>query len=221
MRRLKVLVIEDHLLMVEAIRLALSASRNFEIVGTFGFRRDIVAAVERTKPDLVLMDLDLADGDALPVVRELASAGSAAKIVVFSGNESDEIIGRALQAGAYAFITKRIDPGDLPAALRQAVDQTLYQPLRLDAAAAYWELAVDLNERERAVLSALADGLSNKKIARRLCYSEQTVKFHLTSVYRKLGVSSRTEAVVDAYRLGLLEPGAQAVRAEPKTTSRG
>src|SRR5919199_3663623 len=205
MRQLRVLVVEDHLLMVEAIRLALSASPEFQIVGTIALGRDVVAAFGRTKPDIILLDLDLADGDALPIVRELAARGAGSKIVVFSGNETDDIIGRALGAGAYAFIAKRIDPGDLPAALRQALDQTLYQPLHLDAAATYWELRVDLNETERAVLAALAAGLPNKRIARNLSYAEQTVKFHLTSIYRKLGVSSRTEAVAEAYRHGLVD----------------
>jgi DNA-binding NarL/FixJ family response regulator len=218
MRRLRVLVVEDHLLMVEAIRLALSTSPDFQISGTTGLGRNVVAAVKRTHPDVILLDLDLEDGDALPVVRDLAAMGGGAKVVVFSGNDSDDVIGRALHAGAYAFIAKRIDPGDLPAALRQALDQTLYQPLHLNAAATYWELPVDLNDRERAVLSALAEGLSNKKIARRLCYSEQTVKFHLTSIYRKLGASSRTEAVADAYRLGLLEQAPLAVSAVPTAT---
>ena len=111
----------------------------------------------------------------------------------------DELIDAALRAGASAFITKRIDPRDLPAALRQALEPTLFQPLQQTVLVDGNAAPVELTERELDVLNALADGLSNKAIGKRLWLSEQTVKFHLTSIYRKLGVSSRTEAIAMAY----------------------
>ena len=205
MRRLKILVVEDHPLMVEAIRLALSESPDFEICGIATLSSAVCVLAGRSEPDVILLDLHLPDGDALHLVAKLAAEGCTAKIVVFSGDDSDDAIERALRSGAYAFITKRIDPLDLPAALRQALDRTLYQPLHLNPIASHGGPPVDLTERELAVLAALAEGLSNKKIADKLCYAEQTVKFHLSSIYRKLGVSSRTEAVADAHRRGALE----------------
>jgi DNA-binding NarL/FixJ family response regulator len=219
MRRLKVLVVEDHPLMVEAIRLALSESPEFQISGTAVLGSHVCALAEQTKPDVILLDLHLPDGDALHVIQELERDGCPARVVIFSGYDTNDVIDRALRAGAYAFITKRIDPADLPAALRQALDQTLYQPLHLNPLAGDTTPQIELNERELAVLAALADGLSNKKIAHRLSYAEQTVKFHLTSIYRKLGVSSRTEAVADAYRHGLLEQAPVSVGAPPDVSA--
>jgi DNA-binding NarL/FixJ family response regulator len=216
MRRLRVLVVEDHPLMVEAIRLAVAASPDFEITRTVAVGRDVCAIAQQTQPDVVLLDLDLLDGDALHVIQQLAADGCPAKVIVFSGYDSSDTIDRALRGGAYAFITKRIDPADLPAALRQALDQTLYQPLHLNPLVSEDGSRPELNERELAVLAALAEGLSNKKIARRLSYAEQTVKFHLSSIYRKLGVSSRTEAVADAYRCGLLEQTPLTVATAPE-----
>ena len=212
MRRLRVLVVEDHPLMVEAIRLALADSPELEISATATVGSDVCALAARAKPDVILLDLELPDGDTLHLVQRLADDGCNAKIVIFSGHDSSDVIDRALRAGAHAFITKRIDPRDLPAALRQALDRTVYQPLHLNPLAIDDAARVDLNDRELAVLTALAAGLSNKEIAERLCYAEQTVKFHLTSIYRKLGVSSRTEAVADAYRRGLLEQQPLSVR---------
>ena len=102
---------------------------------------------------------------------------------------------------------KRIDPHDLAAALRQALDRTLFQPLDANPLVT-GDGAPDqaLTERELVVLRAVAEGLSNREIAERLAYAEQTVKLDLTRIYRKLGVSSRTEAMVVAYRRGLIEP---------------
>jgi DNA-binding NarL/FixJ family response regulator len=206
MRRLKVLVVEDHPMMVEAIRLALPMSGQFEVSSAIDSGSQACAVAERTRPDVILLDLQLPDVDGLDVIRALVRAGNRAKIVVFSAHESPELVDRALRAGACAFITKRIDPSDLAAALRQALDQTLYQPRYLNQAPADPARDIDLDERELQILVALCDGLSNKEIAKSLWLGEQTVKFQLTRIYRKLGVSSRTEAVVAACENGVLDP---------------
>lgn len=208
MRPLKILVVEDHPLMAEAIRMSLSGSDQFELVGTAGSARDAFALAEQKQPDVVLLDFHLPDADGMHVVNTLVRAGKNAKVIVFSADDGPDLIDRVLRAGASAFITKRIDPVDLPSALRQALDQTLYQPLHLNPLVgngASDGAGLDLSERDRQILAALAEGLSNSQIAQRLWVAEQTVKFHLTSIYRKLGVSSRTEAVAAAYGRGLVE----------------
>ena len=206
MRRLKVFIIEDHPLMVEAIRVSLSSTEEFEIVGTEESGEAALELAERLEPDVVLLDLRLPGIDGLEVLRRLHQSGLKARLVVLSACDETEIVDLALRAGACAFITKRIDPHDLAAALRQALDQTLFQPFRanplIDSGGSP-EPA--LTDRERSVLRAVAQGMSNKEIAKRLSYAEQTVKLDLTHVYRKLGVSNRTEALAVAYRTGLLE----------------
>jgi DNA-binding NarL/FixJ family response regulator len=205
MRRFKVLVVEGHPMMVDAIRFALPRSGQFEVSGAIDSGSQACAVAERTQPDLILLDLQLPDVDSFDVLRALVRAGNRAKIVVFSADESPELVDRALRAGACAFITKRIEPSDLAAALRQALDQTLYQPRHVNQAPPDLAGDVELDEREFEILVALCDGLSNKEIAKRLWLGEQTVKFQLTRIYRKLGVSSRTEAVVAAWENGVLD----------------
>lgn len=206
MRRLRVLVIEDHPLMVEAIRVSVGTSGDFEIVGVAESGVEAIQQAQNLKPDVVLLDLRLPGIDGLEILRRLRRDDVDTKLVVLSANDEASVVDLALRAGACAFITKRIDPHDLPSALRQAIDQTLFQPFKsnplIDSATSP---APELTKRELAVLRAVAEGMSNKEIASRMAYAEQTVKLDLTHIYRKLGVSSRTEAMAVAYRTGLLD----------------
>ena len=206
MRRVTVLVAEDHPLMIEAIKIVLAESEDFEVVGVAESGMEVAGLVEQVQPDLVLLDLSLPDLHGLDVARSLTKSKSPAQVVIFSAHEEPELIEAALRAGASAFITKRIDPRDLPAALRQALEPTLFQPLQQTVLVDGNAAPVELTARELDVLNALTDGLSNKEIGKRLWVSEQTVKLHLTSVYRKLGVSSRTEAIATTYGRRLRSP---------------
>ncbi len=208
MRRLKVLIIEDHQLMAEAIRVSLTAAGDFEIVAVADDGMKALELAAQLMPDVVLLDLRLPRLDGIEVLRRLRGSATAAKIVVLSASDEADVVDLAFRAGASAFITKRIDPHDLAAAVRQALDQTLYQPFRPNPLIAKGhEPEPTLTKREVAVLRAVAEGLSNREIAKRLAYAEQTVKLDLSHIYRKLGVSSRTEAMATAYRKGLLDEG--------------
>jgi DNA-binding NarL/FixJ family response regulator len=206
MRRLKLLMAEDHPLMVEAVHFALSITDDFEIVGVAQSGADVVEMAHGLEPDVVLLDLRLPGMDGLEILHTLSRSDIPAKVVVLSACEDPTVVDLALRAGACAFITKRIDPYDLPAALRQVLDQTLFQPFHENPLIEHDESSEPgLTDRELAVLTAVAEGLSNKQIAQKLSYAEQTVKLDLTHVYRKLGVSSRTEAMAVAYRRGLID----------------
>jgi DNA-binding NarL/FixJ family response regulator len=206
MRRLKILLADDHALMFEAIALALEDEDDMQIVGCAESGSQVLPLVERSNPDLVVLDLRMPGVDGLTLIKLLRERFPDVRTAVLSGIDSDESIEAALRAGANAFISKTIDPAQLPAALRRAVDEPVQEAIgraekRLDTAIE----EKGLTEREVAVLRALAQGQSNKEIARTLWLAEQTVKFHLTNIYRKLDVRSRTEAVHWAYRHGLLE----------------
>jgi DNA-binding NarL/FixJ family response regulator len=127
------------------------------------------------------------------------------KVVMMSAGDDPQLIEAALSRGARAFIVKHIDPRDLPSALRQAFDGSVYQTLGTgvteDRSAAK---EAGLSASEVRVLKAMALGLSNKEIAKELWLSEQTVKFHLRNIYRKLDVANRTEASHFAYEHGLI-----------------
>ena len=210
MRRLKLLLADDHSLMFEAIALAVEGEEDLEIVGCADTGSQVLPLVERTKPDLVVLDLRMPGMDGLTCIKHIRERHPDVRTAVLSGLDSDETIEAALRAGANAFISKAIDPTDLPAALRRAAEEPVAEAMgrtekRLDSAVE----EKGLTERELAVLQALAQGQSNKEIARTLWLAEQTVKFHLTNIYRKLDVRSRTEAVHWAYRHGLLESSAE------------
>jgi DNA-binding NarL/FixJ family response regulator len=207
MRRLKILVADDHELMLAAVRLALTgATDDFEIVAETTRGEQVLPLVARTQPDLVLLDLRMPGMDGLSCLELLRQRHPKVKAVVLSGVDEANVIKSAFSRGAIAFIRKHVDPRDLPSALRQAATGSVAHPIfgEQDQAS---PLGADphLSERERSILIALSEGKSNKQIAGELWLAEQTVKFHLTNLYRKLDVSSRTEAVNAAYRRGLIE----------------
>jgi DNA-binding NarL/FixJ family response regulator len=209
LRRLRLVVADDHGLMVEAVKIALEGRPDFEIVGVAESGSQVLPVAERSSPDLVLLDLRMPGMDGLTCIRLLRERLPSVKIAVLSGNDSDEIAQEALSAGASAFISKRVDPDELPDALNTAFETTVSEPIGR-AARGRSAAARDagLTERELEILRALGQGQSNKAIAGSLWLAEQTVKFHLTNIYRKLAVSSRTEAVHWAFRHGLLEAAA-------------
>ncbi len=208
MRRLRVLVVDDHALMLEAIRLALAQVEDeFEVVAMTTRAPQVLPLVAQTQPDLVLLDLRMPGMDGLTCLELLRKRHPGVRAVVISGVDEPNVIRSAFARGASAFIRKHIDPRDLPSALRQAIDGTVTHPIlgEADESESVAANEVGLSQRELTILSALGQGMSNKQIARQFWLAEQTVKFHLTNIYRKLGVSSRTEAVHAAYRDGLLE----------------
>jgi DNA-binding NarL/FixJ family response regulator len=202
--RLKVLIADAHRLMLAGIRLALADAPDIEVVGAATSGAQVLPLVARTSPGLVLLDLRLPGMDGLRCVDALRERFPEVKAVLLSGTDETEVVEAAFRHGAAGFVLKRIDPADLAPVLRQIADGNVYYPHGTDALAADGPESM-LTRREGDILRAVADGLSNKEIARQLWLSEQTIKFHLTNIYRKLGVCSRTAAVHHAYEHGLIE----------------
>jgi DNA-binding NarL/FixJ family response regulator len=210
MRRLRLLLADDHALMFEAISLALENEDDLEIVGCAETGSQVLPLVQETRPDLVVLDLRMPGMDGLTCIRLIRERFPEIGTAVLSGMDSDETIEAALRAGANAFISKSVDPADLPDALRRAAQEPVAEAIgRPDRRLRSIVEGTGLTEREVAVLQALAQGHSNKEIARSLWLAEQTVKFHLTNIYRKLDVRGRTEAVHWAYHNGLPETQAE------------
>ena len=128
------------------------------------------------------------------------------KVVMLSASTSQDLVDAALRRGASAYISKSVDPTDLPSTLRQAIEGNVFSAATLATdTETTGARAAGLTEREISILKALARGLSNDEIAKELWIAQQTVKFHLTNIYRKLGVKNRTEATRFAYQQGLVE----------------
>jgi DNA-binding NarL/FixJ family response regulator len=208
MRRLRVLIADDHELMVEAIRLALAqAGDEFEVVGTTSRGPQVLPLVAQTQPDVVLLDLRMPAMDGLTCLELIRTRHPNVKTIVLSGLEDPGVVRSAFTRGATAYIRKSVNPRDLPSAVRQAVEGTVLHPTFGEPEPTETDATKDvgLSDREQSILRALGEGLSNKQIAKEFWLAEQTVKFHLTNIYRKLGVATRTEAVRRAYQCGLLE----------------
>ena len=205
MDTLRVLVADDHRLMLAAIRRALGDADGFEIVGEVSVGSHVVPAVRETKPDVVLLDLRMPELDGLACLERLRKHDPGLAVVILSSYSDEAQIEAARRAGARGYVVKTVEPVDLAVVLRSALSGKSFSawgaepPLVTLPAAA----ATPLSERESVVLEAVAGGLSNREIGRQLWISEQTVKFHLRNIYRKLGISSRTEAARYAYRNGL------------------
>jgi DNA-binding NarL/FixJ family response regulator len=202
---MRVLIADDHRLIVEGVKRALAEAPDFEVVGECSSGSQVLPMVGRTNPDLVLLDLRMPGADGLACLSRIRKQYPEVKVVVLSVSTDENVIQTVLKRGASAFIVKSINPIDLPSALRQAVDGTVYSAIGLPDPGDSAARAAGLTERETAILAALARGLSNEAIGKELWVAEQTVKFHLTNIYRKLGVSNRTEAARLAYQNGLVE----------------
>ena len=206
---LKVLIADDHPLMLQAIRRTLEASEGIEVVGEAHTGEEMLALVARRKPQLVLLDLHMPGLNGIECISELARSWPGVKAVVFSASEDRASIDGALLAGASAYILKSVMPVDIPTILRQASTGAVYHAPSAPAASRDVQepsSRADLTPRETTILTAVANGLTTKAISEELWLSEHTVKFHLTNIYRKLGVSNRSAAVRYAFENDLAAP---------------
>jgi DNA-binding NarL/FixJ family response regulator len=203
---MRVLIADDHRLMLDGIRRALEDDGGFDIVAETMNGTQVLPLVSRTKPDLVLLDVRMPNMDGLACLDEIRRRHPDIKVVMLSASTSQEMVETALRRGAAAYIVKSIDPSDLASTLRQAIDGNVFSAYGVgDASDSSSAKAAGLTDREISILKALARGSSNEQIAKEFWVAQQTVKFHLTNIYRKLGVKNRTEAIRHAYKLGFVE----------------
>ncbi len=204
---LKVLLADDHPLMIAGLRRVLARSENIEIVGEAHSGPELMQLVERRAPQQVLMDLQMPGISGTEAIEQIRSTWPEVKIVVLSVSEDRASIDAALNAGASAYVVKSINPTDIASVLRQVAGGAVYHASSWPHSAADASDEEDpsgLTERERTILEAVAAGHTTSAISRDLWVSEHTVKFHLTNIYRKLGVVNRAGAVRYAFEHGLL-----------------
>jgi DNA-binding NarL/FixJ family response regulator len=213
--RLRLLVADDHQLMLAAVRLALRDAADIDIVGEARSGAEVLPLAGQTSPDVALLDLRMPGMGGLRCLELLQERYPSVKSVVFSGNDDSSAVVACLARGAAAFVHKSIDPRELAGAIRKAVAGEEFFSVGKTSAVRAPERDVDLTPRETEILRAVADGMPNKQIAGKLWLSEQTIKYHLTNLYRKLHVTSRTEAIRYAYEHGLLESPVLRMAASP------
>jgi DNA-binding NarL/FixJ family response regulator len=201
---LKVLLADDHRLTLAGVRRVLDESGDIVVVGEAYSGEDVLPMVRSTEPDLIVLDLQMPKVDGLSCLDLIRRHHPDVKVVIFSATTTHAEISAALRNGASAYVLKTVNPLDLPAVIRQAAEGTVYYPAPSPAAPAAKDTS-DLTERELTVLAAVMRGLSNKAISQEFWVTEQTVKFHLSNVYRKLGVPNRTAAARFAHEHGLID----------------
>jgi DNA-binding NarL/FixJ family response regulator len=217
MPKLRVLIADDQPLMRAGFKAVLEATGEMEVVGEAGDGVEAISAARTLKPDVVLMDVRMPNLDGIEAIKQLPNH----RVLVLTTFGLDEYIVEALRAGASGFITKDVPADELvravrvvaagdalltPAITRQLLDRVARR-LPAPVGSAPEELD-QLTDREREVLELLAQGMSNGEIAEALVVGDATVKTHVSNVLMKLGLRDRVQAVVLAYEIGLVRPGA-------------
>jgi DNA-binding NarL/FixJ family response regulator len=213
MKRLRIVVVDDHLLFRAGVRSELAA--HYEIAGEAAAPAEAIAVIAAVEPDVVLLDVHLPDGGGVAVLKGLESAGSRAAVLALSVSDAAEDVVPMIRAGALGYVTKTIEPAELAAAIERVAAGDAYFSPRLAAFVlqafsapepAPAEELEALTPREREVLHHLARGYAYKQIGARLGISSRTVESHVGAVLRKLQLSSRHEVTHWAAARGLIDP---------------
>ncbi|NSC20922.1 response regulator transcription factor [Streptomyces albus subsp. chlorinus] len=207
--RIRVLLVDDHQVVRRGLRTFLEVQDDIEVVGEASDGDEGVARTEELRPDVVLMDVKMPGTDGVEALRTLRERGNPARVLIVTSFTEQRTVVPALRAGAAGYVYKDVDPDALAGAIRSVhAGHVLLQP---EVAGAL--LSEDhgggtgrgpaLTEREREVLGLIADGRSNREIARALVLSEKTVKTHVSNILMKLDLSDRTQAALWAVRHGM------------------
>jgi DNA-binding NarL/FixJ family response regulator len=202
----RVLIADDHRLIAEGIKRSLEDAGDFEVVAEAQTGNQVLPLIRRSSPELVLLDLRMPGMDGLTTLEQIKRDHPEIKVVILSASADQQVIQAALTKGASAYVIKSVNPGDLASTLRQVMEGSVFHSVGLPPAGQPSAAAeLGLTSREISILNALARGLSNQAIGKELFVAEQTVKFHLTNIYRKLDAANRTEAVRLAYQRGIID----------------
>ena len=208
---IRVLVVDDHPIVRQGLVATLEDEAEFEVVGSVGSAEEALALVERLRPSVTLLDLELPGMDGVVALPELLGVSPDTRVIVFTAYDTDERVFGAIRAGARGYLLKGASTEEIARAVRTVHSGGSHLEPRV-AARLLAEVSGGgprrgaglLSERERGIIRLVAAGLSNKEIARSLGIAERTVKFHITSLFNKLGADNRAQAVAVATQRGLL-----------------
>jgi two-component system, NarL family, nitrate/nitrite response regulator NarL len=204
---IRVLIADDHPLIIAGVRRTIEQSEDFEVVGEARSGPELRTLVERRSPDIVLLDLRMPGVSGMEHIEEMRERWPDLKMVVLSACDDRPSIEGALQAGANAYMLKTTSAVDIASVLRQVASGVVFHapPSPPPGSPATLESQpCTLTDREQTILAAVGSGLTTAAISRELWVSEHTIKFHLTNIYRKIGVSNRAGAVRYALEHGIV-----------------
>ncbi|MGC5248025.1 MadR family response regulator transcription factor [Gordonia sp. DT219] len=209
---IRTMLVDDHALLRAGIRSLLEREDTIAVVGEADSFDRALVEVERTQPDVVVVDLKLTAGteyEGLRLITEIAARHPEVASLVLTTFLDDDLVVRAVKAGARGYVVKDVDTTELVRAIQSVSGGgSAFDPrsaaIVLRTVSGDGASSATLTEREREVLRLLADGMSNKRIGLTLFISESTVKFHIRNIIRKLGVTKRTDAVYIASKRGLI-----------------
>ncbi|HYT14084.1 MAG TPA: response regulator transcription factor [Candidatus Nitrosopolaris sp.] len=200
----RVLLVDDHAIVRQGLRMILESESDLQVVGEADTMRGAVEAAVRTRPDVILMDVRLVEGNGIEATREIRARSTHARVIIVTSFDDDEALFAAIMAGASGYLLKRIDAAQLVRAIREvangrslldpAVTDRVLQRLRRDPNASKDDKLARLTAREDDVLRLVAEGKTNAQIAKVVHLSELTVKNHVSTILGKLEVARRTEA---------------------------
>jgi DNA-binding NarL/FixJ family response regulator len=214
--KIKVVIADDHRLFREMLRLALHKEKNIKIVGEAASGRQAIDAIKNFKPDIALLEIILPEMEGIEVLPVIREKSPETKVLMLAAHKDEAKIFKALKAGAKGYVSKDASVSDLIKAIQTVHKGELWVERKqmarfFDREAAHNPKREDqtakrksvLTAREKEVLSLLSTGRTNKEIAKALFISEKTVKSHLNSIFRKLKVSHRLQAILHAINRGL------------------
>jgi len=203
---IRVMLVDDHAVVRSGLSTFLMTCDDMELVGDVSSGEKALTLCSKAKPDVVLMDLVMPGMDGATATRKIKEQCPEIQVIALTSFKEQELVEGALQAGAIGYLLKNVSAGELANAIRAAyagkptlapeAAQALIQATRMPTE----KIGFNLTDREREVLALLVEGINNNQIAERLVISRSTAKFHVSSVLSKLGVASRTEAVVTAVK---------------------
>jgi DNA-binding NarL/FixJ family response regulator len=206
---IRVLIADDHAVVRAGLQQLLAGFADIDVVDAASDGGSAATLAALHTPDVVLMDLQMPDVDGIEGTRRIKAATPDAAVIVLTSFADAPLINEAIDAGATGYLLKDADPDEIVRGIRAAArGESPFSPKAAQALLSSRSRRPDagLTTRERAVLLLVADGLTNREVARRLDVSEKTVKAHLTSAYQRLGVDGRGEAAAWVRRHGLAEP---------------
>jgi DNA-binding NarL/FixJ family response regulator len=208
---LKILIVDDHQVVRRGLQMTIDAEKDMRVIAEASNGTQVLAAIKKQKPDIVLMDLQMPEMNGADALKQIRPAYPDLPILILTTFTDDAHVYAALRAGASGFLLKEMSGDDLVAAIRGAAQgkPQLHPDIarRLMARAPMPDDPFDsLTERERGILKLLARGKSNKEIAGELVLTEMTVKGYVSDLFAKLGVNDRTQAALMAVRFGLVLP---------------
>jgi DNA-binding NarL/FixJ family response regulator len=205
MNPVRVLIVDDHPVMCSGLSNMLGMHENIAVIGSAGSGSEALKIIYGEKPDLILLDLRMPGIDGISVLQELQNIPDSPKVVVLTSYSQDELIYRAIKAGAWGYLRKDTSEDELVAAIMSVHAGRRYIPVDISSRLVERMTKSDLTPRELQTLELLAEGYTNKQIAAALHLSDYTVRHYVINIMEKLQAPDRTGAVAAAFRSGLLQ----------------